>query len=121
MNNLVKLRVKRGLSQAQIAKQLGIPLPTYQRYEHGDLPGEKRTIEMAVFFDCSLDYLLGLAEQEKTEMESLAFDEKLVLNSYSQLTDKQKMKVHEYLNELIAEKKEEEKEEEKRPRVRISN
>jgi len=54
------LREKRGLSQAEVAKRLGIARTTYSGYEIGTRePDQNTLIKLAKFFDVSVDYLLG--------------------------------------------------------------
>ncbi|MBR2142283.1 helix-turn-helix domain-containing protein [Anaerovibrio sp.] len=55
---LRELRQDRNMSQAEIAKALGIDRTTYVKYEHGG--SIKRNLpKLADFFDVSTDYLLG--------------------------------------------------------------
>lgn len=60
MERLKELRITRGLTQKEIAKQLDISTRAYSHYETGD---RDPTIEMLKalcdFFDVSADYLIG--------------------------------------------------------------
>lgn len=61
----MKLRIKdlredRDLNQDDVAKAIGIPRTTYTNYESGrrNIPNQV-LIDLADFFDVSIDYLLG--------------------------------------------------------------
>ena len=58
--NIRSLRVDAGLTQKQIAAQLGISQNTYSQYEVGVLnyPVEA-LMKLADFYNVSVDYLLG--------------------------------------------------------------
>ena len=59
--NLKELRLERGLTQKEVADALKINSVTYLHYEKDQRePPLTLLAEMAVFFDVSVDYLLGL-------------------------------------------------------------
>ena len=54
------LREKRGLSQSEVAKRLGVARTTYSGYELGTREPDQNTLmKLARFFDVSVDYLIG--------------------------------------------------------------
>ncbi len=56
---LLALREGKNLSQAAVAKQIGITSRTYQRYEAGERePMLSTLVRMADFFEVSVDYLV---------------------------------------------------------------
>jgi len=57
------LRQDRDLTQVQIAKAIGMSQTGYSKYETGenDIP-TAILIKLAVFYDTSVDYLLGLTD-----------------------------------------------------------
>ena len=58
---LRELREKRELSQAEMAKKLGVSQQTYSRYEsHTTEIPLKLLIALAEYYDTSTDYLLGI-------------------------------------------------------------
>lgn len=60
---LKELRIKRNLNMRQTALALGIPYTTYISYEKGDRePNSEMLINLADFFNCSIDYLLGRSD-----------------------------------------------------------
>lgn len=51
-------RIKKGLSQRQIAEQLGVSQPSYLEWEHGDsVPNWARMKSIAKILEISLDEL----------------------------------------------------------------
>ena len=66
-NRFQNLRKIHGLTQEEIAKQLNIAQRTYSGYEARtrNIPIDI-LIELALFYDTSIDYLLGLTDQIKS-------------------------------------------------------
>ena len=57
-------------SQREVAEGIGITQQTYGRYENGARRPDLEIIErMAVFFEVSADYLLGLSDQKAPDFE----------------------------------------------------
>lgn len=57
---LVKLRDSRNLSQKEVAKEFGVVVRAYQRYEYGERePQLSVLVRMADFYGVSIDYLSG--------------------------------------------------------------
>ncbi|MDG4969493.1 helix-turn-helix domain-containing protein [Lactococcus lactis] len=57
---LKKLRMKRKLSQKQIAEELKISQQQYSKWEGGIItPNAETLVRLANYFDVSIDYLLG--------------------------------------------------------------
>lgn len=57
---LLTQRKALGLSQADMAKELGIPFRSYRRYESGESEPTVSTLcAIADYFQVSLDYLVG--------------------------------------------------------------
>ena len=57
---LIQLRMDRDVSQAAIAKEIGVSSRIYQEYEYGKSePKMRNLVSIADFFDVSLDYLTG--------------------------------------------------------------
>ena len=58
-----ELRETSQLTQDDVAKQFHMSVPAYQLYEYGKgFPTVKRLIEIADFFNVSLDYLVGRSD-----------------------------------------------------------
>ncbi len=63
---LRELRENRELSQAEMAKKLGVSQQTYSRYEsHTTEIPLKLLITLVELYDTSTDYLLGITNQDK--------------------------------------------------------
>ena len=60
MLKLKELRTELGLTQKNIAKNLGCNQTAVGKYERGELePNIQTLIKLATIFGCSVDYLLG--------------------------------------------------------------
>ena len=58
-----ELREERKMSQAQIGKELGYTQVCISRWESGErMPNANDIISVAMFFNVSTDYLLGLTD-----------------------------------------------------------
>jgi transcriptional regulator with XRE-family HTH domain len=78
------LREKRGLSQGEAAKRMGIVRTTYSNYEAGNREPDIETLnKMAKFYDVSIDYLLGneVKKEESKPPESLSELEEVLMNN----------------------------------------
>ena len=63
---LYKLRKERGLIQEDAAKELNIGLRTYCRYEKNERePTASVLVQIAQFYHVSLDYLVGLKDEQQ--------------------------------------------------------
>lgn len=59
-HRLKTLREKKGLSQSEVAKRMGIARTTYSGYELGTREPDQNTLKkLAKFFDVSVDFLVG--------------------------------------------------------------
>ena len=69
-SRLRELRKEKGVSQDQLSKELGVSKSTIGLYETGDtLPDAKTLRDLAVYFDVSVDWLLGLATERTTDSD----------------------------------------------------
>lgn len=65
---LEKLRINRGLSKAELCRQLKIPQTTYSGYALGTREPDLETItRLAKFYDVSVDYLITGSENVKKD------------------------------------------------------
>jgi len=64
MIRIKELRESKGLSQAGLAKELGLSPNTICQYERGTREPDIQTIiKICKYFDCSSDYLIGLKDE----------------------------------------------------------
>ena len=58
------LRKERDMTQKEVSQELGISLNSYQRYETDERePTAPILVQMAKFYNVSLDYLVGLTDE----------------------------------------------------------
>jgi len=63
MKRLKELRIEKGLSQTQLAKEIGVNYRTISQYEKGINEPDIKTIKkLCDFFGVTADYLLGFTE-----------------------------------------------------------
>lgn len=68
MNRMKELREERKLNMKEAAKRLGIPYTTYVNYEKGlREPNSEMLIQIANFYNTSIDYLLGRSDERVDE------------------------------------------------------
>ncbi len=61
---LILLRKRKKISQTEAAKNFGVVVRAYQRYEQGERePRLSTLIRMADFYGVTLDYLAGRSDQ----------------------------------------------------------
>lgn len=66
------LREKRGITQAELARQLGITRSGVNAWEMGlSIPSTQYIVELAIFFGVSTDYLLGLSNTSSISVKGL--------------------------------------------------
>lgn len=66
IENLKQLRENKGVSQAQCAKETGIPLRTFQRYEKGKNIGDiDYLLRLLAYFDLNLKENLSEDKEKK--------------------------------------------------------
>lgn len=69
-SRLRELREKKGISQEGLARDFEVSKSTIGLYETGDtLPNAKTLHDLAVYFDVSADYLLGLQDTPSTDAD----------------------------------------------------
>ncbi len=66
---LKALRIKRGLTQSDVANKINVERSSVAKYEGsgGIMPSSEVLIRIADLFDVTLDYLLGRESEEKLE------------------------------------------------------
>ena len=93
--NLKKLREETGISQKQLAENIGVSQQSINKYENHNIEPDIATlIRIADFFNTSVDYVIGNTEvRRKVEIVhtfELNADEERLLTHYRKLNQKQK-------------------------------
>lgn len=72
MERIRNLREDKDFNQTRMAELLNCSQTTYSRYETGDLniPIDS-LVKLAIFFNTSIDYLIGLTDEKKPYKRSL--------------------------------------------------
>lgn len=66
MNNIASERIRLGLEQRDLSKNLDVSISTISKWERGKvLPNSVALVKMHKLFGCSTDYLLGLTDERK--------------------------------------------------------
>lgn len=79
-SKLKAMRVNKHLSQEQLAKRIGITKSMVSAYETSmRMPSYEVLIKIALFFNVSLDYLLGLKEYDSLNVSGLSERQKTIL------------------------------------------
>ena len=81
-NRLKFLRLKREMTQLQLAQKLGLTKSVISAYETGlRLPSYDVLIHIARIFDVSTDYLLGIERKQEVDFSGLSQEEiNVILN-----------------------------------------
>jgi transcriptional regulator with XRE-family HTH domain len=95
MNNIKKLRIKRKITQVDLAKEIMVKQETISAYESGKaLPSADALIKIANYLNTSTDYLLGRIEEDSplTNFNFKDMNPKTykMINNFIMLKDKQK-------------------------------
>lgn len=77
---LKNLRENEGLTQHQVARQIGSSKSIISAYENGTrLPSYNNLVKLASLFKVSTDYLLGIESREKLDLSGLTEAQKISL------------------------------------------
>jgi transcriptional regulator with XRE-family HTH domain len=99
---LSQLRKEKNWSLQYTANQLGIAKSTYAGYESGyRQPSLEALKELAVLFETSVDYLLGMTESCQSERNTIELTNKDILHKVSLTIDGKSLSQDE-LNQFIA-------------------
>ena len=104
--NLKILRQRRGISQQKLADALGVSQQSINHYENHKIEPDIATlIQIADYFDTSIDYVVGHTEItrriEPTSAFHLNADEGDIINKYRALTPKERACVAQVIDALL--------------------
>ena len=79
-NKLRSLRLAKGVTQEQLAAELGVTSQAISKWERGTtMPDISLLPELSVFFGVSIDELFGLTEEKEYErIQNMIWDERLL-------------------------------------------
>lgn len=99
MLRMKELRLKKNMSQSDVAKVLGITQQAYANYEREARQADYATLkELSELFGCTIDYLLGRdQEQEKSLDEQLEGIDFALFGEVKELTEDQKRDILNYV------------------------
>lgn len=109
--NLKELRKKARLTQAELAKLIGVNQNTYSYWENGKTKIDNATLaKLADYFNVTVDYLLGrttasTAENKKTpdaNATSVSDEEYSMILKYRMLSPLEKADVRGYINGKVS-------------------
>lgn len=95
VENLKKLRNKKGISQQKLADAIGVSQQSINKYENHKIEPDIQTLmKLADYFETSVDYLIGHSDIDHV-MEALSGydlneDEASLIDNYRKLSKKQK-------------------------------
>lgn len=79
-NTLKTLRLRDGLTQAQLAQKLGLTKSVISAYETSlRLPSYDVLIHIAKIFDVSTDYLLGVERKSDIDLSGISQEERAAI------------------------------------------
>lgn len=88
------LREKKGLSQRDVARQIGVTRAAYNKYECGVSRPVRRLEELSALFGVTADYILGQDETAfESEMHDITSYDHSQVQKYLSLSDEGKLMV----------------------------
>lgn len=101
-DRLKNLRIARGLSQAQVAEDLGIPQKTYCNYERNQRePNSTTLIKLGVYFGVTLDYLLDHHCDIEKSPPPVEDEQGALIETIRKLDDKSLKILEEFIDYLV--------------------
>ena len=104
LDNLRKLRESKKMTQLTLGTQLGVTQELISRYEIGDsFPQPQMLIKIAEYFNCSVDYLLGLTDipTPLKHLNSNNIKDAEIINKYNSLSKEDKKYFDRFLSFLL--------------------
>lgn len=109
VKNLKLLRNQKKISQNKLAEIIGVSQQSINKYENHNIEPDIATlIKLADYFETSVDFLVGRTNInhliEKVEPYDLNSDEMCIIDSYRQLSHKEKESIKLILENYISNK-----------------
>ena len=84
--NLRDFILKTGKSLRKISQESGVSAMQYSRYQNGSIPTIDITLKIAKYFNCTLDYLFGLCDNNNfSKYKTYDYNISIFLVRYKQL------------------------------------
>ena len=83
--NFKDLLIEKGVTVKSIASEIGINSSTLYKYLSSTMPRIENAVKIANYFDCSLNFLVGIDTLPKQTHFSKAFDPRIFFNRYKEL------------------------------------
>ena len=106
LDNLKKLREQKGITQVKLAIDLEVSQELISRYELGtSFPQPQMLIKLAKYFNCSVDYLLGLTATttpvDYLTNNSIVVKNAEIINKYNSLSNEDKKYFDKFITFLL--------------------
>ena len=89
-----------GLSLRQLSKEIGVSVMQLSRYLRGSIPTIDATLKIAVYFNCSLDYLFGISqEKEEGKYKTTDYDISKFLHNYQKLLKENNLSNYKFMKD----------------------
>ncbi|WP_373233473.1 helix-turn-helix domain-containing protein [Cohnella sp.] len=99
---LRELRLRRKISQEEVARHIGITRSAYSHYEiNNRQPVYETLIKLAAFFDVSLDYIIGGTQSKAKAETAITQDNKEILSLFQDMNQEQRKRSINLINDLI--------------------
>lgn len=98
MNRLRELRTSKGMSQLEVATELGITQQAYANYERGARQADYNTLKkLSDIFDVSIDFILCKTDISTPLTEQLSDQEFALWGELHDLDDDEKQDILDYI------------------------
>ncbi|RED60362.1 helix-turn-helix domain-containing protein [Cohnella lupini] len=90
---LRELRLRRKISQEEVARHIGITRSAYSHYEiNNRQPVYETLIKLAAYFDVSLDYIIGGTHSKSKAEQGVTPDTREILSLFQHMNQEQRKK-----------------------------
>lgn len=102
-NKIRQLRKEKKLSQEDLAQATGLTKSAISMYELDQRKPKYETLEvLADFFNVDMNYLMGRSVYTELVLDDT---ERILINQYRALSSEGKVKVSEYISDIVASRK----------------
>lgn len=99
---LRELRLRRKISQEEVARHIGITRSAYSHYEiNNRQPVYETLIKLAAYFDVSLDYIIGGNPSKSKGEQVITPDNREILSLFQHMSQEQRKRSISLITDLI--------------------